>query len=330
MATTARRALAAIVAAACGAALAQPSGMAEGPRPPSLPEAAFARIDQALRERVATADTPDAHFVRGLQATMDPGARVAGYAEAYRRQPAEPLFLASLADACMLRAIPAWPECAELDPVSRWAARDATNALPRVLLAERARQRGDLPGMREQLLYAAELPRFDSYRSRGGVAVWRVLAGVPSVAGEPEGPFAAAAIGAARGDIATVEAAAVCRRDGPGMTPEAGEACRRLARMMADRADTWEARAVGLAILWSWTDDPAARTRLASERDKMEASSLECNNAKLALIEALNRDAASRAAARAIESGAIDDALKLDEPAACAKLVARAREARFL
>lgn len=325
-----RRALATFVAAACGAAIAQVSVAPDGPRPPSLPEAAFERIDQALRDRVATADTADALFVRGLQATMDPGTRIAGYAEAYRRQPAELLFLASLADACMVRAIPAWPECAELDPVSRWAARDADNALPRVLLAERARQRGDLPGMREQLFYAAELRRFDAYRSRGGAAVWRVIVGLPGVAGEPESPFAAAAVGAARADVATVEAATVCRRDGPGATPEVGDACRRLGRTMADRADTFEARQVGLAILWSWTDDAAARARLAAEREKIEASSLECNNARLALIEALNRDAASRAASRAIEVGSIDDALKLDEPAACAKLVARAREARFI
>jgi hypothetical protein len=325
-----RHALATWIAAACGAAFAQTGSLPDGPRPPSLPEAAFERIDQALRDRVATADTADALFVRGLQATMDPGARVSGYAEAYRRQPSELLFLASLADACMVRTIPAWPECASLDPVSRWASRDADNALPRVLLAERARQRSDLPGMREQLLYAAALPRFDSYRARGGVAVWHVLAGVPGVAGEPESPFAAAAIGAARADVATVEAAAVCRRDGPGVTPEVGEACRRLGRTMADRADTWEARQVGLAILWSWTDDAAARARLAAEREKIEAASLECNNARLALIEALNRDAASRAAARAIETGAIDDALKQDEPAVCAKLVARARQAKFL
>lgn len=327
---TTRRALAFLAAMAAGSAFAQPSGLAEGPRPPSLPEAAFERIDQSLRDRAATLDTADAHFVRGLQATMDPGARIAGFGEAYRRKPAEFLFLASLADACMVRAIPAWPECAELDPVSRWASRDADNAMPRVLLAERARQRSDLPGMREQLVYAAELRRFDSYRMRGGAAVWRVLADLPSVANEPESPFAAAAIGAARSEVATVEAAIVCKRDGDGGTPELGDACRRLARTIADRADTWEARQVGLAILWSWTDDPAARERLAGERGKVEAASLECSRARLALIEALNRDAASRAAARAIEAAAIEDAARQDEPAACGKLVARARDAKLL
>ena len=325
-----RRAAATLALAACGAAFAQTAVVPDGPRIPSLPEAAFERIDGALRDRVAAADTADAHFVRGLQATMDPGARIEAYAAAYRQRPGEFLFLSSLADACTVRAIPNWPDCAQLDPMSRWASRDADNAAPRVLLAERARARGDLPGLREQVAFAASLRRFDSYRPRGGAVVWTVLQGVASVAREPETPFAATAIGAARANVATAEAAAVCRHDGPAATPEHGDACRHLARSMADRADTWEAREVGLAILWSWTGDAAERSRLAAERDALEASSLSCNRARLALVEALHRDAGSRAAARVIELAAIDDAAKLGEPAACAQLVARARDAKFL
>lgn len=324
------RAVAWWVVTACGAAMAQTATLADGPRIPSLPEAAFERIDQALRERAVSADGADAAFLRGLQATMDPGARIAAYAEAYRSRPSEILFLASLADACMQRAIPAWPDCEALDPVSRWASRDADNALPRMLLAERARQRGDLAGMREQVAHAAGLDRFDSYRGRGGAAVWRVLAGVPAVASEPEAPFTAAAIGAARAGVGTVESALLCRRDGPGMTPDVGESCRRVARTMAERADTFEARSAGLAILWNGTDDPAARTRIAAQRDQLEAARHACRSAELAMIEGLNRDAGRRAAARAIEAAALDDARERGEPAACATLVAKAREARFL
>ena len=325
-----RRLPALLAAVACGAALAQTAVVSDGPRPPSLPEAAFEKIDQALRDRVATADSADAHFVRGLQATMDPGARVAGYAEAWRRRPAELLFLSSFADACMVRAIPAWPECASDDPVSRWAARDADNAVPRVLLAERARQRGDLPGMREQLAYAAGLGRFDSYRPRGGPAVYRVLASVPTVAREPETPFAASALGAMRADVATTEATLLCQNGGPGVGPEVADACRRLARAMAERADTYAGRLVGLALAWSWAGGDDDRRRLAAERDRVTAASLECNNARLAMIEGLNRDAASRDAARRAEAGTLEDAAALDEPATCAKLVARAKAARLL
>ena len=325
-----RRALATTIAAACGAAFAQTAVVPDGPRAPSLPEAAFERVDQALRDRVASADSADAHFVRGLQATMDPGARVAGYAEAWRRQPSELLFLASLADACMVRAVPAWPDCAALDPVSRWAARDADNAAPRVLLAERARQRGDLPGMREQLASAADQGRFDSYRDRGASAVGRVLGALPDVAREPEAPFAAAALGAARGDIATSEATALCQRGGAGVGAEVEASCRKLARSMAERADTYAGRLVGLALAWSWAADDAERRRLADERDRASAASLACHGAHVALIEALNRDAASRAEARRLEAGAIDDAAKQGEPAACARLVAGAKQAKFL
>ena len=325
-----RRRLTALFAAACGTALAQTAMVPDGPRPPSLPEAALEKIEQALRDRAATADSAEAHFVRGLLATMDPGTRVSGYAEAWRRQPADLLYLSSFGDACMLRAVPAWPECASDDPVSRWAARDADNAVPRVLLAERARQRGDLPGMREQLAYAAELKRFDSYRPRGGRAIYRVLAGVPAVAREPETPFAATALGASRSDIATVEAATICKRDTSGVLPEQGDACRRLARTMADRADTYEARMVGLALAYSWTDASDERARLAAERDRMSAGALECSGAKQAVIESLNRDAASRARAREIEDGVLADAATMGDPAACARLVARVKAAKLL
>ncbi|CAG0964968.1 hypothetical protein BURK1_00915 [Burkholderiales bacterium] len=323
--------LALLLAAACGAAQAQPSApFPDGPRIPSLPEAAFERIDQALRDRVASADGADAQFVRGLQATMDPGARIAGYADAWRRRPDEILFLASLADACMVRAIPSWPDCAALDPVSRWAARDGGNAVPWVLLAERARQRGDLPGMRAQLAQAAASGRFDSYRERGGPAVWRVLAAAPAVAGEPEAPFASAALGAARADVATTEAATMCRRGAPGVDDEVEASCRALARTMAGRADTYAARLVGLALAWSWAPGDDERRRLSAERDRTEAASLQCGNAKLALIESLNRDAASRETSRRIQAAALDDAATKDEAAVCASLVARAREARLL
>ena len=315
---------------ACGAALAQTAVIPEGPRTPSLPEAAFERIDAALRDRVASADSPEAHFVRGLRSTMDPGARVAGYAEAWRQQPANLLFLSSFADACMVRALPAWPECASTDPVSRWAARDADNAVPRVLLAERARQRGDLPGMREQLAHAAEQGRFDSYRPRGAQAVWRVLAGLPAIAQEPEAPFAATTLGALRSDVATVEFATVCKPGASGLLPEVADHCRRLARTMADRADTYEARMVGLGMAYSWAGNDDERKRLAAERDRVYAAAMECGNAKLAIIETLNRDAASRALARDIEAGTVSDAATMSDPASCARIVARAKAAKLI
>ena len=325
-----RLAFASFLAALCGTSIAQSAPYPDGPRIPSLPESAFERIDRALRERVATAADADALFVRGLQATMDPGARIADYAAAWRLRPADMLLLSSLADACMLRAVPTWADCASLDPASRFASRDPDNAVAWVLLAERAKQRGDAPGMREQLAHAAGRLRFDSYRERGGAVVWRVLTAVSAVARDPETPFAAAALGSLRADVAANEAATMCQRGAPGVGEEVEGSCRRLARTMAERADTWSARLVGLAIAWSWASDAAEQGRVAAERDRVSASSLECNGAKLALIEGLNRDAGSREAARRIQASAIEDATTLGEPAVCAKLVERARDAKFL
>ena len=325
-----RIAFASLLAAACGVALAQSAPYPGGARIPSLPEAAFERIDRALRDRVATAVDADALFVRGLQATMDPGARIADYAAAWRLRPGDLLLLSSLADACMLRAVPTWADCASLDPSSRFASRDPDNAVAWVLLAERARQRGDSPGMREQLAHAAGRTRFDSYRERGGEAVLRVLAAVPALASEPETPFAAAALGTLRADVAANEAATMCQRGAPGVGEDVEGSCRRLARTMAERADTWSGRLVGLAIAWSWAPDEDERRRISAERDSVAAQSLSCNGAKLALIEGLNRDAGSRESARRIQASAIEDARTLGEPAVCAKLVARAKDAKFL
>lgn len=325
-----RLAFASLLAAACGTALAQSAPYPDGPRIPSLPEASFERIDRALRDRVGAAADADALFVRGLQSTMDPGARIADYAAAWRLRPGDLLLLSSLADACMLRAVPTWADCASLDPASRFASRDPDNAVAWVLLAERARQRGDAPGVREQLAHAAGRSRFDSYRERGGQVVLRVLAAVPAVAREPETPFAAAALGSLRADVAATEAATMCQHGAPGVGEEVQGSCRRLARTMAERADTWSARLVGLAIAWSWATDDAERARIAAERDRVSASSLECSSAKLALIEGLNRDAGSRETARRIQASAIEDAQDHGEPAVCAKLVERAREAKFI
>ena len=160
--------------------------------------------------------------------------------------------------------------------------------------------------------------------------MWRVLGGVPAVSGEPETPFAATALGALRSDVATSEATQLCQNGGAGVAPDVAGSCRKLARTMADRADSYGARLVGLALAWSWAADDAERNRLAAERDRLAASSLECGNARLALIEGLNRDAGSRAASRGAEVASLDDALTLDEPAACARLVARAKAAKLL
>jgi hypothetical protein len=133
-----------------------------------------------------------------------------------------------------------------------------------------------------------------------------------------------------RADVATTEAAVLCQNGGPGVGPEVAEPCRRLSRAMAEHADTYAGRLVGLALAWSWAGGDEDKRRLAAERDRITAASLECNNARLAMIEGLNRDAASRDAARRSEAVALDDAASLDEPATCAKLVARAKAARLI
>lgn len=288
------------------------------------------RVGEALAERAVATGGADAAFVRGLQATMDPAARTDAWARAWTLDPSRMLFLASLAEACATRSTPPLPACASHDPVSRWAARDGDNAAPWVLLAARARGRGDLPSMRANLAHAAERTRFDGYHGHGAAAVARVIGAVPDLARLPEAPFAAAALAAARPEEILDEAMALCRPDAPGVGPEVAPSCRRLAGTMAERADSMAGRQAGFALASGWAGDAAERARLAAGRDRLSASALECHAARSALVTALDGTPPARERARDVETAAAADATTLDEIAVCARRVARTRAAGLL
>jgi hypothetical protein len=310
-------------------AFVSPFALAQAPELPPATVAAFERVGEAVRDRAATADDADAAFVRGLQATMDPAARAAGFARAFELDPRRMLFLASLADACMTRTLPVVPECAAIDPVSRWAARDGENAAPWVLLAARSRARGDLPGMRENLAHAGTRARFDSYRERGGPSVWRVIGASPA-ATLAEAPFAATALGASRSDIASAEAARICQRGGAGIDDAAALACRALARTMATRGDTWAARQAGLELARGWIVDRTEHQAIAAEAERVAAGEIACRATRVALLGRLADDAAVRARARGVEVAALDAAATEPEPVVCARRIERARAAALL
>jgi len=83
-----------------------------------------------------------------------------------------------------------------------------------------------------------------------------------------------------------------------------------------------------MARLWATSEDE--RKRLAAEHDRVYAAAQACGSAKLAVIESLNRDAASRALARDIESGVVADSATLGDPAVCDRVVTRAKAAKLI
>lgn len=291
---------------------------------------ALDRVAEALHDRALERDTADAHYLRGLQATMDPAARTDAYARAWELDPARVLFLSAFAQSCMARGAPPLASCVSADPVSRWAARDAENAAPWVLLAFRSRERGDLPAMRANLAHAAERPRFDGYRARGADAVARVVASSSELARRPESPYAAASLAASAPDAALAEASALCRRDAPGVLPDAGAACSRLARTMAERADTYAGRQAGLVLEGSWAASDPDRSRVAAARERLSASALACHAARATLVARLEGSASERERSREIGAAAVADASTMDEVAVCERLVARAKAANLL
>ena len=308
---------------ACGVA-ALWTGMAIAQSP------ALDRVAEALHDRALERDTADAHYVRGLQATMDPVARIGAYARALELDSSRLLFLSALAQSCMARGAAPLASCASADPVSRWAARDADNAAPWVLLAHRARERGDLPAMRANLVHAAERPRFDGYRARGADVVAQLIASSSDLARRPESPYAAASLSASATDAALTEVSALCRRDAPGVLPDAGVACTRLARTMAERADTYAGRQAGLAIEGSWAASDPDRSRVAAARERLSASALACHAARGSLVARLEGSASERERSREIGAAAVADASSMDAVAVCERLVSRAKAANLL
>ena len=294
---------------------------------PSRTAASVDRVGEGLAARALSAGGADALYVLGLLATMDPAARADAWARAWPLEPQRMLVLASRAEACAPRAAFTSPACAAHDPLSRWAARDGENAAPWVLLAGRARQRGDLPAMRANLAHASERSRFDGYRGRGAAAVARVIDSAPEFAGLPEAPFVATALASSRPDAVVDEANALCRVGAPGVGPEVAPACRRLARTMAEHADTTAARQAGLALASGWAADAAERGRLAAERDRLSASALDCHAAKSALLAKLEGTPADRDRARELEAAAVAELATMDETAVCSRLVAKSRVA---
>lgn len=145
------------------------------PRAPTEFESAAERLDAALRDRVLVRDDARARFIAAQFARADPEALVQDLAAAFAREPREILYLASLASACIERTLPVRPECAATDYLAQWSFRDGDNALPWLLLAERARRRNDLATMAAHLNKAAQQPRFDEYWSRMLAAYWKEL-----------------------------------------------------------------------------------------------------------------------------------------------------------
>jgi hypothetical protein len=143
--------------------------------PPSRWQSDLDRLDADLRLRLLTANEPRTHWLAGELDTADIESQVRHYAAARTAAPGERLYLASLGVACLQPVRPSLALCDAVDRLADWARRDTDNGVPSLLLAGRARQRGEAELAASFVEQAAGAPRFDDYWAQGADRWWEYL-----------------------------------------------------------------------------------------------------------------------------------------------------------
>lgn len=315
------------LAALCGCALVAASAAQSlpesPPRPPTELESAGERLDAALRDRALVGDDARARFIDAQFARTDPEALVRGLAAAFAREPREMLYLASLASACMERTLPVRPECAATDYLAQWSFRDGDNALPWLLLAERARRRNDLATMTAHVNRAAQQPRFDDYWSRRLAAYWKELE--PLARPEERGAAAMLARLHAASWPVFVDGpiVALCRTGRMAADEALRASCDSVAKTMAQRGSTFMARRIGIGLMGRAV---AANAKgAARDAETLQGQLLvRCSDFEAQISRGLE-SADPRERARAIELAVaiVVDGIATDETTACERQVER-------
>jgi hypothetical protein len=282
------------------------------------------RLDADLRLRLLTAQEPRTEWLAGELEGSDIESQVRHYAAARTAAPGEPLYQASLATACLNRVRPPLAQCEAVDRLADWARRDGGNGLPSVLLADRARQRGEPDLAAQNVEQAATAPRFDDYWSQGALRWWDYLRPLP-VDVDPAAKAKAAANYAAMHDLSWTSALRALCADSGARAPAMKAACAKLGEAMMTRGATFALRRAGARVAEINAPDPTARAAAQLAQARLLEETARCALVQPDFATALeSRDATARA--RGIEQfGAWAGAQARDgEVAACARLVAAA------
>jgi hypothetical protein len=293
-------------------------------RRPDALAPALERLDEALRQRLTSADDAASLWMAGEFETLDPALRVRDFGAAAARAPTEMLFAASLARACVPRTIPTLAECATRDSVASFATRDPDNAVPWLLLAERARQRrASPPVVTENLERAAKASRFDDYTQHAAPMFAATARALPAGSAPVLDAIAAAGyVDRAAGGLApTLTALCGPRREvtGEGVTI----ACQRIAALMVERAPNGADQALGASLAGANAPSDSARSMAQAKARDIAVRRQRCAETFDALAR-IAVDPASPAAGRAQAAAAAwtNDRARGDEFAACERLAA--------
>lgn len=286
---------------------------------PSTLAPLYAQFEDALSPTLIGKDDAASRWLSGRLATLEPAAQIRDYAAAVAREPKEFLYVASLADACMGAGSTLPPECTDRDPVGYWASRDADNAVPWLLQAERARRRNNMPALIDNLERAAKSTGYATYEARAGAVVWKKVA--PLVAPENRTAAALYALDARPVSGAALQAVEnLCSASSRALDPRMGAACARVAGLMTAGAATFADRRAGTQLALNLAATDAAKSTASEQARTIVAQQERCREAVNELRQAASGTPAQRAAAAARGEQLLAARARDGEPAACAAL----------
>ena len=219
----------------------------EGDATPSRWQSDLERLDSDLRLRLLTANEPRIDWLAGDIDSADVESQVRHYAAARIAAPGERLYLASLGIACLHPVRPTLAPCDAVDRLADWARRDTDNGVPSLLLAGRARQRGQSDAVASYVEQAAGAPRFDDYWSQHSQRWWDYLRAV-DVGIDAAAKAEAAAKYGSMNDLAWAQPLRIVCAEGSARPDRLRDACSNLGQALMARGASFALRRAGARI----------------------------------------------------------------------------------
>ena len=247
----------------------------EGDATPSRWQSDLERLDSDLRLRLLTANEPRIDWLAGDIDSADVESQVRHYAAARIAAPGERLYLASLGIACLHPVRPTLAPCDAVDRLADWARRDTDNGVPSLLLAGRARQRGQSDAVASYVEQAAGAPRFDDYWSQHSQRWWDYLRAV-DVGIDAAAKAEAAAKYGSMNDLAWAQPLRIVCAEGSARPDRLRDACANLGQALMARGASFALRRAGARIAEINAPDAAARSAAQGRGARLLAMTARC------------------------------------------------------
>lgn len=296
----------------------------EGDAAQSRWQSELERLDADLRLRLLTANEPRIDWLAGEIESADVESQVRHYAAARTAAPDERLYLASLGVACLQPVRPTLAPCDAVDRLADWARRDADNGIPSVLLAGRARQRGQADTVASFVEQAAGSPRFDDYWSQHTQRWWDYLRTV-DVGVDPAARAEAAANYGSMNDLAWAQPLRAVCAEGSARPDRLRIACANLGDALMTRGASFALRRAGARVAEINAADAGARSAAQARGARILAMTARCTELQPDFASALESpQPATRA--RGIEQFAAwaSAQAQVGEVASCERVLAAA------